>query len=125
MMKKKAIIYFDGACHLCSREINYYKKLDNLENISYVDISKEDFDHEKEGFDKQRVQQFLHVRKSNGDVVTGVDAFAHIWSVLGKFRLLRFLIDHQPSRSVAHFSYYIFSLVRPILPKKKCSTDKC
>lgn len=125
MMNKKAIIYFDGACHLCSREINYYRELDNYKNISYVDISQKNFDYKKEGFDKQRVQQFLHVRKRNGDIVTGVDAFSYIWKVLGKFKLLRLLIDNQPTRSIAQSSYYIFSLIRPMLPKKKCTTDKC
>lgn len=41
---EKLTIFYDGACHLCAREIDHYKKVDTTNKILYLDIAKKSFD---------------------------------------------------------------------------------
>lgn len=123
--ERKTAVYFDGACHLCSREIDGYRKRNVLGRLEFVDISKESFDAVSLGLDPEKVERHLHVQTADGRFVTGVDAFAEIWRQLEILRGLIFLVENQPSRSLFKFGYSAFALVRPLLPKKACKNDQC
>ena len=67
-------VFFDGACHLCSREIDYYENLSGSEQIHFVDISGIDFSAEDFGFDPIAVNSEMHVKSPTCEFFTGVDA---------------------------------------------------
>ena len=119
----KTIIYYDGKCHLCSREINAYRKQANSNRLSFVDISSIHFDPALEGLDAKEVQSTLHVKRRDGSLAKGVDAFIEIWQTLGIFSWLTFLAQHQPTRLLFKGCYRVFAWLRPLLPKKKCNID--
>lgn len=124
IMQNNTAIFYDGACHLCSREINHYRVKDRDKKLSFIDIAAKDFDASQYGLDPIFVHRHIHVKKPNGDIVTGIDAFSAIWKELGILRPLQVLVDHEPSRSVARVVYDVFSRLRVYLPKKKCD-DHC
>ena len=37
-MKDKTKVFYDGNCKVCSKEINFYKKLDKKKTIEWVNI---------------------------------------------------------------------------------------
>ncbi len=120
----KTTIYYDGKCHLCSREINEYRKHANANRLSFIDISNVYFDPESEGVDPKEVQQTLHVKKRDRSLAKGVDAFIEIWRTLEILKWLTFLAEHQPTRTLFKVGYVIFARLRPLLPKKACKIDK-
>jgi predicted DCC family thiol-disulfide oxidoreductase YuxK len=119
-------VYYDGACILCSREIDHYRKKDTEQKIEYVDISAPYFDAAEEGLDPVAVNKYFHVRTKDGDVITGVSAFNAIWEELGVFKLLSIMSKLRYSRKAMDLGYVVFSKVRPWLPKRKdCENGSC
>ena len=45
-------VYFDGNCGLCSKEINYYKKIDKKNTFDWINIYNDDTDLKKFGITK-------------------------------------------------------------------------
>ena len=123
---KSLTLYYDGLCPLCSREIEMYRKKDLGDVLSFIDITRNGFSAEKEGLDPLRVKQVFHVRKPDGTLLTGVDAFAEIWRVLPGFKALHWLSQQSISRPLMNLGYQIFAQLRPFLPRKKeCETGAC
>jgi predicted DCC family thiol-disulfide oxidoreductase YuxK len=127
-MKKQLKIYYDGACPLCSREIEHYKKQDSHNRLKLIDISDPHFDAEKEGVDSQRVHQLMHVRKPDQELSTGIDAFLAIWRELPGYGWLIHLVGNPLLKPFFDLGYHGFARIRSFLPKRRrdsCTTDKC
>jgi predicted DCC family thiol-disulfide oxidoreductase YuxK len=127
MTSPQVTVYFDGACPVCSREIEHYRKKDAAGRLRLVDISHPSFDAAQEGVDAVKVQKVMHVRRADGSLATGVDAFIAIWDVLpGFYKLAR-----TARRASVHFllsgGYKVFSAIRPYLPKRQtgCQDGRC
>ncbi len=121
-------IYFDGLCHLCSREIEHYKRHPRAGKIRWVDIAAPDFDEKKEGLRLKDLVKSMHSRKTNGEVIQGIDSFAAIWETLGGYSFLRYLIQAPLTRPIFKLGYAGFARLRPYLPKRKqnyCSNSRC
>ena len=124
MSESKLKVYFDGACHLCSREIAHYKKIDTASKLELVDISAKDFDAGREGLSAVNVNKYMHVRNSKGEIKTGVEAFLEIWSVFPQYNLIGKLVRNPLVRPFVNIGYHTFAALRPFLPKRKIS-DSC
>lgn len=120
---KNISVYYDGLCHLCSREINHYKKMRGSEFIDFVDITQPSFQAQKCGLDPIKVHQSLHIRDRSGAFQTGVDAFICIWQELPALRFLAPIARTKPVYFVLKIVYSIFAKVRPWLPRKSCETS--
>lgn len=72
----RTAIFFDGECHLCSREIDHYRNARGADRLQFIDISDPHFDAERWNLDRRQVRKHLHVRRADGSVVKGVEAFA-------------------------------------------------
>lgn len=118
-------VYFDGSCYLCSLEIDSYRKRNTSHRLNFVDIAHQSFDPKSLNLDPKRVQQHLHVQTKDGKLVTGIDAFAEIWRQLDMLNCLVFLVENQPSRFLLKLGYSTFAIIRPMLPKKKCTSSEC
>lgn len=125
MSTTKTTIYFDGACHLCAREIEMYRKVDADKQLEFVDISLSQFDATKEGLDPVDVHKNFHVKDTSGQFHKGVKAFQIIWDQLGIFRPLSWLYNQPVSSSLMDAGYKVFTKVRPLLPKKECESGAC
>ena len=111
-------VYFDGLCPLCSREIDHYRKQRGAESLRFVDITAADFNAEAEGVDPIAVHKEMHVKTSDGRLVTGVDAFIEIWKVLPRYGFAARLAQKSFIKPTLDFGYHIFAAVRPYLPRK-------
>lgn len=120
---KTISVYYDGLCHLCSREINHYKTLQGSEKVDFVDITDPLFQAQQWGLDPVKVHQSLHVRDRSGSFQTGVDAFICIWQELSALRFLASIARVKPIYSVMKILYFVFAKVRPLLPRKSCETS--
>lgn len=116
-MAKKTQILFDGNCIVCDFEVSHYKRL-APDRFDLLDISSPSFDSKKYGLSKEAVEKHLHLITSEGELKVGVDAFAHIWSQIPRYRLGSALIKSPVVYQAAQLGYSIFALLRPYLPKK-------
>ena len=118
-------VYYDGLCMLCSREIEHYKKQKGSDAFIFTDITSQDFDPSKEGVDPTLVHKIMHVKKSNGELRTGVDAFIEIWEHLPRYRKIAALAKKSPLKKALELGYQFFAVVRPYLPRKNndCETS--
>jgi predicted DCC family thiol-disulfide oxidoreductase YuxK len=121
-------VYFDGACHLCSREIEHYRRLTPVRDLVWVDISAPTFSAEAEGLDPVRVNEVMHVRDAQGRLLEGVEAFFEIWQHFPRYQKWVPLAKLPGVYHALKVGYHCFARARPFLPKRRnavCGTGQC
>lgn len=113
----KTKIFVDGNCIVCDMEIAHYKRI-APDEFEIVDISDASFDAGKYGLTPEAVNKHIHVETPDGQVKIGVEAFAHIWSRIPKYRWANRAIGLPGVSALAKIGYAGFAEVRPWLPKK-------
>jgi predicted DCC family thiol-disulfide oxidoreductase YuxK len=93
-------LYYDGTCPLCSKEISMLKRLSN-DGIDFVDIHQV---NDAELPSKELLLKRLHLRKSNGEWLVGLDANVYAWS-LTPYGILFKILRIWPIRSIADLIY--------------------
>ena len=79
-------VYFNNSCKICRAEINMYKK-QNIENLNWIDITKnKNAELETKKTDKELLRR-LHVEK-DGKIYVGIDGFLLIWKNIPKYNIL-------------------------------------
>jgi predicted DCC family thiol-disulfide oxidoreductase YuxK len=88
----RPVIFYDGACPLCRREIAHYQRLDRAGAIDWVDLWSAPERLRRAGLDTAQAMARLHVIDSDGRLLTGVPGFVAIWRRLPWYRhLARFV----------------------------------
>ena len=106
-------VYFDGNCGLCSKEINYYSKIDKKNIFEWVNIYTQDTDLKKLGITKSEALMELHALDENGKMYKGVDSFILIWKNISFFwSILGILVSFYPIYLTAKFAYRKFAIQR-------------
>lgn len=129
--KPSISVFFDGKCHLCSREIVLYAKQDKKRRIRFVDISSDAFDpgnYDLKGIDLATLEGSLHAMTAEGNVLTGLDSFVAIWKALERYRPMVALVEFKPLRPALDMVYEGFAWLRPKLPKmaqSSCQGGTC
>jgi len=83
-----AVVFFDGGCPLCSREIAHYRRLRGAGSLCWVDISTDDAALKFFGIDREAAMARFHVLDRRGYWQTGAWGFAELWSNLPAYRWL-------------------------------------
>ena len=123
---EKLTVFFDGACHLCHREIMHYQKMDKNHKLILVDISLADFEAKSFGLDEADVQINMHAKDESGAIFIGVDTFIEIWKRVAPYHLLIPFVDSRLLRPLFNRAYKFFAYhIRPKLPKRKCDDSLC
>ena len=79
-------VYFNNSCKICRTEINMTKK-QNIENLNWIDITKnKNAELETKKTDKELLRR-LHVEK-DGQIYVGIDGFLLIWKNIPKYNIL-------------------------------------
>ena len=79
-------VFFNNSCKICRAEINIYKK-ENIENLNWIDITKnKNAELETKKTDKELLRR-LHVKK-DGQIYVGIDGFLLIWKNIPKYNIL-------------------------------------
>lgn len=86
----KVLMFYDGACPLCSREVAHYRRLDKRRRIQWLDISRQPelLSLLEPPVSYAAAMSRLHVRDTEGLLHTGVAAFACLWRELPYYRWL-------------------------------------
>jgi predicted DCC family thiol-disulfide oxidoreductase YuxK len=119
MPPAKLKMYFDGHCYLCAGEVNHYRKQKGNDQIEFVDIAAPGFRPEAEGLDPVKVNREMHVRRSDGTLAVGVDAFIAVWETLPRYHWLAKIARLQAPHWVLGVGYQLFVRIRPYLPRRK------
>ncbi|PPD25726.1 MAG: DUF393 domain-containing protein [Hyphomicrobium sp.] len=77
---QKPIVYFDGSCPLCRREIGYYRSKPGADNLAWTDVSACEMGLVAEDLSKGAAMSRFHVRDANGRLMSGAAAFAELWT---------------------------------------------
>lgn len=117
MTNKELTVFYDGACHLCSREIDTYKN--KTDQMSFIDISDENFNAKDYNVDEKQVNKIMHVQSNDGQWHLGVDAFLVMWKHTPGFSILAKFVKLPVIYTFAQIGYVIFAQIRPLLPRRK------
>jgi len=87
--REPTIVYFDGWCTVCIRSAEYFRKLDNNQNLVVcVDLRSDD---ERVKLTEMSVEQLatsLHTRTPDGTIYSGPEAIREAMKAMGKGRRL-------------------------------------
>ena len=108
------VVYFDGACPLCRREIAHYRGQEGSAAIVWIDAANCDSAALGADLARDAALARLHARRADGSLVSGVAAFAMIWSRLPAYRWLAPLVSSRPVSNVLEVGYSTFLRLRPL-----------
>ena len=103
------IVYYDGKCSLCRREINYYKKICKSNSFKWLDIANNPNSLKSLKITQTEALKYLHVQDKFFKIHKGVDAFIIIWKNLGYWKFLAFIISLPLIYNLAKFLYIKFA----------------
>jgi len=89
-MTAKPIVFYNGACSICRREIEHYRCLDRSETpaLEFSDISAPEPALAGLALTQDDAKRRLHVLDAEGQLVMGIPAFAAVWDHLPRYRWL-------------------------------------
>ena len=117
-------VYYDGLCPLCSREIAHYRARATGAPVSFVDLTKPDFDPLQHGVDAGRAREILHV-KVGQELRTGLNAAIAMWEVIPAYRWLGRLARLPVIYGLTNACYRVFARFRPYLQRHLRAADAC
>jgi len=123
-------VYYDGACILCSTEVEHYGRMDREGRLILVDISNPEFDPGPLGITLDEFMYQMHVIDRTGKVYSNIEAFWAIWQAFPASTMLGFLgklITLPLVNPAARLCYRCFARIRRYLPKRKddCAGGYC
>ena len=105
-------VFYDDKCSLCSREINFYKKIRPEASISWLGISSSSKELKIAKIKRVDALMFLHVRDCEGIFHVGVDAFILIWRNLPYFKYINYIVSFPGIYQLANIVYEKFAKYR-------------
>lgn len=110
-------VYYDGACPLCTLEIDHYKTQQGAEHIRFVDASAANAPLGPDLNQPEALARF-HVRDRDGTLLSGAQGFAAIWRVLPKWRWLAAITRFPGVLWIMERGYRAFLPLRPALARR-------
>ncbi|MFN9448633.1 MAG: demethoxyubiquinone hydroxylase family protein [Rubrivivax sp.] len=107
-------VYFDGQCPVCSREVALYRRQAGAESCHWVDASECAPSALGEGLGREQALARMHVRRADGELVSGAQAFAALWQALPSMRRWGQLAGWRPLNAVLELAYRMFLRLRPL-----------
>jgi predicted DCC family thiol-disulfide oxidoreductase YuxK len=109
-------VLYDGACPLCRREIGIYRGLRPNTPVCFADVS-DPASQLPSGATREQLLARFHVRGSDGQLLSGAQAFLALWAALPGWRWLA-LAGRLPGAGWAMERLYRFFLRgRPALQR--------
>ncbi len=76
-------LLYDGACPICSLEMDNLRTRDSLRRLMFVDIAQPDFDPTPYGATIADMQALIHAVRPDGSLVIGVPALRLAYQAVG------------------------------------------
>jgi predicted DCC family thiol-disulfide oxidoreductase YuxK len=108
------IVYFDGSCPLCRAEIAYYRRQEGASGLCFRDVSQAEGSVEPD-LSKEAAMARFHVRRRDGQLVSGAAAFASLWRLLPRWRWASRVAAFPGMLLLLEVGYRLFLPARPAL----------
>ncbi|OJF94954.1 thiol-disulfide oxidoreductase DCC family protein [Pararhizobium antarcticum] len=102
-------VFYDGACGLCTREINHYRRIAPPGAFQWVDVMRDGQALEKHNISLAAALLDLHSLDQNGTVHRGVDTFLLIWRQIPRWRFVAKVAGLKPVTLVLKAIYPVFA----------------
>ena len=112
---KVLTVYYDGGCPICAREVGMYQSLKGAEFIKWVNLNELPDGEVAPGIIKKNALARFHAVDYKGNIYVGGAAFAALWCILPKFRILGALCTRWPFRGLLDQLYRLSLVIRPSL----------
>ena len=86
-------VFYDDRCKICSKEINFYKKIAPKNSLKWLGISSSNLDLKLANIKLVDALMYFHVKDNEDNFYIGVDAFIIVWKKLPYFRLLSIVVS--------------------------------
>ena len=90
---QKPVVFYDGGCPLCRREIMHYRRIDDDRKLCWIDIHAHPETLRAYGLTLTEAKQRMHVMESDGRMVSGAAAFVAMWRRLPRYRPLAWAVS--------------------------------
>lgn len=107
------IVWFDGGCPLCRREIAAMKRLDRAGRITFLDVAS---DATECPIDRGALLARFHAQE-NGVLLSGAAAFAAMWRAIPLLRPFGLAARNRLVGSALEWLYVRFLRHRPALQR--------
>jgi predicted DCC family thiol-disulfide oxidoreductase YuxK len=105
-------VYFDGACPLCRREVDHYRRQAQSAPMTWIDVSTCHAAELGADLDRAAALARMHVRRADGRLGSGAAAFAEIWRHLPSYAWLARLAAWPRLLAVMEAGYVGFLRLR-------------
>jgi predicted DCC family thiol-disulfide oxidoreductase YuxK len=95
-MSAAIIVYYDGNCPYCRREVAYYQRRAPEAAIVWRNLTGGESVLAEEPFSLDEALLLLHVRDTAGQLHIGLEAHLVMWSALPGLRWLAIMLSHCP-----------------------------
>ena len=116
---EKVLVWYDGGCPLCRREIALMQRLDRRGAIAFVDVSAGDATCP---LDRADLLARFHARE-DGEILSGAAAFAAMWRAIPPLRPLGLAARNPLVLAALERLYRLFLRVRPPLQRLALRLD--
>ena len=90
------LVFYDGGCGMCSREIALLRKLDSRKRIQWLDINDSTSILECLGLNYEVAMRRFHILDADGEIQNGAQAFLTIWRQMPGIKWLARLLRIFP-----------------------------
>lgn len=115
------VLYY-GACPLCRREVGVYRGLVSLNPVRWLDVSDPATELPAAGERAEFLARF-HVKRDDGEVLSGARAFIALWAALPGWRLLARAASLPGADTLLELTYRGFQQLRPALQRPARSLE--
>jgi predicted DCC family thiol-disulfide oxidoreductase YuxK len=111
-MTERPIVYYDGGCPVCSREIKFYRGRTGGDTCAWVDVTQVEDSALGPCLSRADALARIHVRRADGKLLSGAAAFAEIWRGMPGLRWLGRLLAIPPFGVQGEIAYRLFLRLR-------------
>lgn len=112
--RAKPTLYYDGDCPVCAREIAMYRRQPGSDAVCWVDAARCEASALGPGLTREAAIARLHLRRPDGNLVSGAAAFTQLWQALPRWSWLGRLLGARVGVVLLEAGYRVFLAVRPI-----------
>ena len=111
------VVYYDGGCPVCQREITYYQTQKGAEQVQWVDAATCGENALGENLEREAALSRMHVRLPDGRLVSGAAAFVAMWQTMPRWAWLARLAGSGWRLQGLELAYRAFLKIRRLWRK--------
>ena len=117
-----AVVFYDGGCPLCSKEIRHYRNLSGADKLNWIDITENQHKLDAYNLSFESAMSRFHVLDAGGHWQTGAWGFVELWSHLRGYRWLAKFISMTRTQALLDKIYTVFASKRL---SSRCNQSSC